>query len=228
MDISVFKSQIDQAGGSLARPNRFQVFIPIGALTANSTTIAQTIQGGDEFPENDGTDWMTDWQLGGNTYYRLAAFCEKSEIPGYQFQTDTQRIYGPQFKFPHMPEWQDVTMSFFVGADWQEKIFFEAWMYMVMDPISNNFNYRVEYGADIMINMYDETDTPQYLVTLISAYPISITSMPISYEDNNSVARLQVTFTYRKAQDYGTVSPTAIPPNTQTLFQNTVSSPPAP
>lgn len=222
MNISTFKSQVDSAGG-LARLNRFQVFVPIAALTAGSANISNAIQSNDEFPSSAGNDWMSDFASGGADYYRLTAFCRETELPGYQFQTDTQRIYGPVFKYPHMPEWADVNMTFYCGADMQEKVFFQAWMYMVMDPESNNFNYRTEYAADMNIVMYDETDTINYIVTLVSAYPIAIGPIQLSYENDNSVATMQVTFTYRKAQDYIGAAGNATIQGQQVTFGSTIS-----
>ena len=180
MNVNTFWATLDDAGG-FNRPNRYQVIIPTQVLSQNSSTIANAINNApDEFAATDATDWLqSNTYSGGSDQYRLTAFCDKSELPGYQFQTDNQRIYGPSFKFPHMPEWADVTMSFMVGADFEERAFFESWMYMVMDPISNNFNYITEYAADIQIWSFDELDNLVYTTTLTRAYPISIGQMQV-------------------------------------------------
>jgi hypothetical protein len=220
--LAVLAGQILAANG-LARLNRFQVSIPTAVLVQNSSTISQAIQAEDEFPQTDGTDWMTDYASGSSDNYRLTAFCEKTELPGYQFQTDVHRIHGPSFKFPHMPEWSDVTMTFIVGADMEEKYFFDAWQFMVMDPGSNNFNYRSEYAVDVTIVSYDETNTDNYDITLVSAYPVSVSPIAYSYEDNNTIAKIQVTFTYKYGKPYEGASGSAAPRGQRQTFQSTIS-----
>lgn len=198
--IQDFQSHIDAASG-LSRLNRYRVFIYAAPLKQGSTTIFNAVNAITQFPETDATDWM-DYSMSDLPNLddlRLTAFCDKTSLPNYQFQTDTQRIYGPQFKFPHMPEWNDVTMSFLIGNDMAEKYFFEAWMYMVMDPESNNFNYQREYTCDIDLVTYDETDNANYWTSLIDAWPIAVNEINLSSDDNNSVAKIQVTFTYKFA-----------------------------
>lgn len=198
VDISRFTAHLSQAGG-LARLNRFEVIIPTRNLQTQSATIAAAVQAQDEFPDMDGTDWFAYNVPDYDAVYRLTAFCQKSTLPGYQYQADSQRIYGPSWKVPHAPEWADVTMEFLMGTDMNEKYFFEAWQYMVMDPISNNFNYLKDYAADVCIVSIDDFDTPQYATWLINAWPISISPIDLSMDNNDSVMRLQVTFTYKYA-----------------------------
>jgi len=218
-----FLANINGAGGSLAHSNRFQVYIPTAVLTASSSAISNAISSTSQFPDTDATDWMYEYADGASDYYRLTAFCDKSELPGYQFQTDTQRIYGPAFKFPHMPEWTDVTMSFLCGSDMEEKYFFDAWQYMVMDPESNNFNYRDEYAVDINVVEYDELNNVNYVITLVSAYPVSISPVPVSYEDNNSVMKLQVTFTYKYGRQFNGAFGNNSPRGVREIFNNTIN-----
>jgi hypothetical protein len=229
--LSNLLSTINTASG-FARPNRFQVFIPTTTLTSASTTISDAIKAWSEFPDTDGTDWMgmelfsvpNSMSTGNMDIIRLSAFCEKTQLPGYQFQTDVQRIYGPGFKFPHMPEWSDITMTFFCGADMKEKFFFDAWMNMVMDPISNNFNYRTEYACNIFIDQYDVLDTVQYEITLWGAYPISVSPISLSYEETNTVMSMEVTFNYQFARTIRSTSAASGTPvmNTQ-VFNQTVT-----
>ncbi len=199
MQIQDLLSQIDIAGG-LTRLNRYQVLIYTAPLRQGSTDIFNSLNALSNFSATDATDWMEYMEMDlDNEALRLTAFCEKTSLPSYQYQTDTQRIYGPQFKFPHMPEWNDITMSFMMGTDMNEKYFFEAWQYMVMDPVSNNFNYQKEYTCDIDIVTFDDKDEANYYTSLIDAWPVAVNEINLASDDNNSVAKLQVTFTYKFA-----------------------------
>jgi len=157
MNILEFVSNINLSGG-LARQNRYDVWIYTKSLVEISNVIARKNKENLLVPE-EAVNWITDY-MGFDMDVEqkaLAAYCERSELPSYQFATESHRIYGPQFKIPHLPEYQDVTMTFVCGADMAEKYFFDAWMYLVMDPITNNFNYLNEYSTNIDIIQYDET-----------------------------------------------------------------------
>jgi len=155
MNINNFIAAISESNG-FAVPNRYQIYIPTAALLQASTTIYNVLNSVSEFPDFQ-TDWMSDYLDTDmkNMSYELTAYCNKSELPGYQFQLETNRHYGPQFKVAHMPEYNDITLTFMCGSAMLERYFFEAWMYMVMDPISNDFNYRDEYATDISIVQYN-------------------------------------------------------------------------
>lgn len=139
----------------------------------------------------------------------LTTFCDKSELPEYQFQLETARHYGPAFKIPHMPEYQDITMTFMCGNEMWERYFFEAWMYMIMDPYTNDFNYKNEYAVGIDLVQYKERATSvnlndyvvdyNYRTTLIDAFPVSIGPQELGYDTNNSIQKIQVTFSYKYA-----------------------------
>lgn len=189
MNVAAFVSSINAAGG-LSRPNRYLVSIYPGSLASNMAGVV-----------NSGVDWLRDYAGLDSLAQgrRLQMFCTKSELPGYQFQTDTQRIYGPAYRFAHAPEYQDLTLTFYVGADMAEKYFWDAWMYLVMDPLTNDFNYSSEYTTDIDILQCDVDDVGTYLTTLVDASPVSLGSLQQAFDNNNQVHRLDVTLTFKAA-----------------------------
>jgi hypothetical protein len=155
-------SRINSSSG-LARQNKYQVTIPTATLLANSDDIYNKLQQLGE-GSTDTVNWMRDYldtdiqDMG----LRLSAFCDKTEIPGIQLQTDTVGgVYGPSFKFPHRVEYSDITMTFLCGADMAERYFFDAWMYLISDPTTNDFNYTAEYVVDIDIAQYNDFTSVQ-------------------------------------------------------------------
>jgi hypothetical protein len=270
LSINDFQAQISASDG-FAKQNRFQVFLPTILIGQMSSRISQA-QIARGVPS--GWDWMgRDWYNGdmSATALELAAYCEKSELPSYQFQLETVRHYGPSFKIPHMPEYQDITMTFMCGSGMWERYFFDAWMYMVMDPFSNDFNYKDEYAMDIdIVQYYDEAtsmsggglissegfvkegttyfSTPivggnslstgrlntedydtmdvdyNYMTTLVDAFPVAINAQELGYDINNSIQKVQVTFSYKFAVPFGGKGSTTGTParGRQDLFQQTV------
>lgn len=155
MNINDFMATLSAADG-IARQNRYRVIIPTDLLTLRSNDIWSAIENSGVYDQP--TDWVSDFmdvdmQACG---IELMAFCEHSQLPGYQFATVENRHYGPAFKVPHLPQYQEVTMTFMCGATMWERYLFDTWMYMVMDPLSNDFNYMSEYAVDIDIVQYPD------------------------------------------------------------------------
>jgi hypothetical protein len=160
MDINGFISTLAGADG-IARQNKYTVLIPTTLLASNSSHINTANSDVLEFGDIEATDWSSEY-LGVDMQkmgMELTALCERSQLPSYQFAVTTNRHYGPAFKVPHLPEYQDVTMSFICGGNMSERAFFDTWMYLVMDPVTNNFNYIHEYALDIDIVQYKERAT---------------------------------------------------------------------
>jgi len=176
-NINDFLSKVGEAGG-FARQNRYEVYIPCRLLSTKSSDIHVKQE---SYVNTQGItfDWINDYygvDLA-QTEMRLSAFCDKAQLPSYQFQLETVRHYGPQFKIPHMPEYQDITLTFMCGADMFERYFFDAWMYMVMDPITNDFNFKDEYALDIdIVQYYDQATTETAVGQQGSSYSLAGTS----------------------------------------------------
>lgn len=264
LDIAGFRAMMSSAG--YAVPNRYDIRIPTLVLANRSQQIFQANSAILEFSD-EATDWISDY-FGSDPAamgLELQAYCEKAELPSYQFQMETQRHYGPSFKIPHMPEYQDITMTFLCGQQMLERYFFESWMYMVMDPETNNFNYIDEYALDIDILQYpDVADqsadntfatagnaligalggigatnaftlsvSPNYFTTLVDAFPIAIAAQELAYDSNNTLQKLQVTFTYKFAVPFngkGAVTGRSVRSGTgyNTTFSNTITPPSPP
>ena len=238
MDISGFRALVNSAG--YAVQNRYDVRIPTLVLANRSAQIFEANSAKLEFSD-EATDWINDY-FGADPSdmgLELQAYCERTELPSYQFQMQTQRHYGPSFQIPHMPEYKDITMTFMCGDKMLERYFFDSWMYLVMDPTTNNFNYIDEYALDIDILQYPdhaedasgETVAPNYFTTLIDAFPISIAAQELAYDANNTIQKVQVTFTYKFAVPFsgkGAITGRSIrnASGYNTAFTNTVKSTP--
>lgn len=177
---------------SFSRTNRFRVEIMIGNLFQN---LDQTVG-----PPGYNQDWAQ-W-FGGKdaseTARRLMFYCFSAEIPGVSYQTDENRYYGSQFKIPYMPQYNDVDLEFYVGDDMFERWFFEGWMHSVMDPQTQDFNYISEYSTNIDILQMDINSNDTYWCTLLEAYPIAVNQMKLSWDSDNEIHRITVTFTYKR------------------------------
>ena len=164
--ISKFRSTFQK---DLARPNRFDVFIPIPVplLPYYSSGASQ-----------------------------LSLRCEQSELPSRALATADRKIGSvPVQKFPYLSLYNDINLTFLVSGDMTEKLFFDAWL-NIINPTSNfNFNYKKDYCTEIVIRQYDMSNNLTYDVLLIDAYPIAVNQLDLDWS-NDGVHKLSVVFAY--------------------------------
>lgn len=152
---------------------------------------------------------------------KLILLCSDATLPGSSFATHESNndFHGTTERFAYRRNYDDrIDLSFYVDAtDYFSIRFFETWMkYIAYESISGytqterpgtkepNFYYRFKYpdGAggyrkDSALSVVKfERDYKQRMVyEFIKPYPISIQSMPVSY-DSSSLLKCTVSMTY--------------------------------
>lgn len=208
---SLFFSNIRKHDGP-ARPCRFMVVLPIPPYIGNfvSMTLLQqildlggTIQDlttnfinglfGDENSQSQTSDPAI-------TRY-LSMQCDTAELPGVSLQTADAKIYGPTYKIPYQKQYNDTTLSFIATNDFYERKLFDRWIEAIMPPDTNNLRFpksqNSRYLTDITIIQFDEFIKQIYAVKLIDAFPVSVSSMPLSWGDDG-IHRVSVNFAYQR------------------------------
>jgi hypothetical protein len=153
----------------LARPNKFDVFIPIPVGLAPYLTVSRALN------------------------YR----CESTDLPGRAIATTTQKIYGPEEKFPYQTTYNDINLTFICTDKMEEKNFFDAWLEYINPSVTFNFKYKEKYAVNVRINQYDVRNKVSYSVDLVEAFPIGINEMPLDWS-SDGYHKLTVTFAYTK------------------------------
>jgi len=153
----------------LARPNKFDVFIPIPVGLAPYLTITRALN------------------------YR----CESTDLPGRALATTSQKIYGPEEKYPYQTTYNDINLTFICTDKMEEKNFFDAWLEYINPSVTFNFKYKQKYAVNLRINQYDVRNKVSYSVDLVEAFPIGINEMPLDWS-SDGYHKLTVTFAYTK------------------------------
>ena len=129
----------------------------------------------------------------------LALQCEAAELPGKSLSTADVKIYGPAFKVPYQTIYGDISFTFLCTNDFYERKLFDKWIECIMPPDTNNLRYpkgeNTRYLSDITIMQFDEFIKQIYAIKLIDAFPVTISSMPLSWSDDN-FHRVTVSFAY--------------------------------
>lgn len=157
----------------LARPNRFDVFIPIPLVMAPFFS---------------------------NMNEQFSLRCEMTEMPGRTFATTERKIGSvPIQKFPYQSVYNDLQMTFIVSGDMKEKLFFDEWMELINPSIHYNFRYKVDYCIDIGITQYDMQNNETYRAVLIDAFPLAVSQLDLDWS-SDGYHKLSVVFAYSQWQ----------------------------
>jgi hypothetical protein len=130
---------------------------------------------------------------------KLALFCERTEIPGINLDTNPIRTYGEVRQSVYDKVYDQTTMSFYVDNDFTVKRLFDTWVDKIYNPTTKHLSYPDTYTTnEIRIFIQDKEDKNRYVVTLHQAYVKTVSAMPLSY-DSKDVLRLNVTLVYKYA-----------------------------
>tara|TARA_B100000902_G_scaffold190411_1_gene182051 strand:- start:713 stop:1570 length:858 start_codon:yes stop_codon:yes gene_type:complete len=144
----------------------------------------------------------------------LGLLCNSAELPATSFatsQVEGQRM-GIVEKMAHTRVFTDATFTFYVDSDYRALEFFELWHEFIAsgshygsnsDQIDrthiayyHRMQYPEEYKVDtIRIQKFNKDHFRSVEYTFLNAFPVAVSSMPVSYDGNN-VLECQVTFTY--------------------------------
>jgi len=153
----------------VARPNRFDVMIPIPIKL------------------------MAYYGTAKNLTFR----CETAELPSVTYETLEQKIYGPTEKYPHQKNYNDSTFTFMVSDDMSERLFFDAWMELMNPSSTYDFPYKADYATSIIVNQYDMSGNLTYSVTLEDAFPVSVNQLDLDWSSIDTYHKLSVVFSYK-------------------------------
>lgn len=138
----------------------------------------------------------------------LTLSCSEASLPGSSLATHeiNNDFTGVTERHAYRRQYDDrIDFTFYVDHDHKIIKFFETWMSWIVgedqfvEQAKYNYSYRVKFPEDYRVDLHvqkfekDYTNYSEY--TFIGAYPISISSMPISY-DSSQLLKCTVSFSY--------------------------------
>lgn len=156
--------------------------------------------------------------VSGDIYDLLTFSCSEASLPGASFAThDVDNDYtGVTERIAYRMLYDSrADFTFYVDSDYNIIKFFETWRsYIANEQFaqgleSNTFNYRVNFPTDYRNDIYivkferntgskiNEKKSIPLVYTFKDAYPLSISSMPVSY-DSSQLLKCTVSFTYTR------------------------------
>jgi len=141
----------------------------------------------------------------------ISVSCSEASLPGSSLATHeiNNDHTGVTERHVYRRQYDDrASFTFYVDHDYNIIYFFENWMSFIVNEQfaegleSEDFFYRVNFPKDykttIMINKFERDYSGRILkYDFINAYPISIDSMPVSY-DSSQLLKCTVSFNYSR------------------------------
>ena len=147
--INKFRSFVSSAEG-LARPNRFIAIVNLpSSLKGTHDPDLGAIARGFEFAEYSAQSSATH-KLNNTIRERLFFFCDSASLPARNsMDEDKGMLYGPERKIARGLGFEDITLTFYMGQQMVEKMLFESWQNLAINPFTFNANYYDEYVGSI-------------------------------------------------------------------------------
>jgi len=152
----------------------------------------------------------------GNFNRDLFYYTQAGELPGVTFATaDAVRRYGygPVEKFAFLPVFQDLSLTFIMDGQGENRKFFDNWMAAIGNFYNPNgvtadtnpqngfqpyeLEYKQNYVVDVNITVYNEVADTILIYTLKDAFPVSVSGSSLSWASQNELMSVGVTFTFR-------------------------------
>lgn len=192
--IDNLKSTIAKKGG-VAMQNRFQVFFQ--PPTANSM---KALLNSD--PRSLVGDLAKNALAGGSPANiipdprDISILCESVNLPGRQITTIDYQADRQAIKIPYSAINEDVTMSFILTNDYYMKKLFDSWLSGVFDMKRYRAGYKKDFTTDVVIQQLNQQNIPVYGVRLEGAFPVTVSSINLDNNSENTIQKLNVTLSY--------------------------------
>ena len=137
--------------------------------------------------------------------------CENTSLPTRSIQASEKLIYGTSYQMPYKHAYGEISMTFYLTENMITKKAFDTWMNKIVDPITGDLGYYKDYTCDIKISKYRSTSEDvntdsDYSVKLLKAWPSIVAEVAVSHSAGGEIAKLPVTFQYKKWVDSETAA----------------------
>lgn len=127
----------------------------------------------------------------------ILMFCESCPLPGVNISSSPARTYGEIREMPYERMYGDVNLSFYVDNSMIVKRMFDKWANeSIQDVKTRDFNYYVDYTADLDIHVYDVGANMRYTVTLHECWPKMVGQIELSNVSRDFM-KLPVSLNYK-------------------------------
>jgi len=122
--------------------------------------------------------------------------CENASFPGKQILTADYGLLRQTEKIPIGYMNEEVTFTFLLTNQYSMKRIFESWLDKVLDMNRYRVAYKNEYSTDVTIEQLDRDNSAVYKVTLMEAFPITLSAIGFDNAAESSVQKMTVSMAF--------------------------------
>lgn len=126
----------------------------------------------------------------------LSLLCESCTFPGRQILSTDFSVWRNENKVPTGYSDEDVTCVFHLTNDYYVKDLFDQWLRAILNPDTYLVEYTPNFSKTVLLQQLNEFDQPVYEVELPYAWPVSVNSIELNNDSDNTIQKLTVVFTY--------------------------------
>lgn len=127
----------------------------------------------------------------------LTLFVRRVNIPGTQIETKEYLSDRTPIDMPITYKNSPLKISFMCDPTYKHRQYFEEWMHAVINPVSMTAGFYDEFISNIKIKTFDVTGNIRSIMELTECYPVDVSDIELSYDEESSVVTFDVTFTYK-------------------------------
>ena len=130
---------------------------------------------------------------------KISLRAQNVTLPGRNLATTQEsNVYGPDREIVEGVTYaDDISMSFQASSGLDERVFFENWQRQAFNEKTWNIGYYNDYIGTIEMYVLDKQEQRRYGIKLWEVFPKTIGSNDLSYDANDTLMLLPVSFTFR-------------------------------
>lgn len=129
----------------------------------------------------------------------LGMVCERIVLPGTDIETIQSDKLTYSDELPKTEGQKRAVFTLLCSADGGEYQAFRAWKDLVLNSRTRKAGFWEQYaeGQDITITLYNSYVEPKTDIILRDCYPVNISGLTVSYQDDNQIMKFDVTCVVR-------------------------------
>lgn len=203
-NVSDFKSKIAEVGG-LAKANKFAVMISPPPWTA---AVGDSLSDSATAPFN------------------LRFLCDTTNLPGKNLNTIDYmpQGFGAVHKIPIGVTHDPLSLTFLMDGNHLVMKFFQLWLQEIIntgssfdgplasykDRTDHEMSYKSNYASSLVISFFSDDGTSILKYHFKDAYPVQIGSVALGWEQNDTIAKLPIEFSYSTYTVFKDTLPTKV------------------
>lgn len=203
-NVGDFKAKLTEFGG-LAKANKFMVLITPPQWTGNVSDGLYVTQGDEA---------------------NLRFLCDTTNLPGKNLNTIDYmpQGFGAIHKTPTGVTHDPLNLTFLMDGNHKVMRFFQLWMQEIIntgsafdgtlatykDRTDHEISYKTNYTTNVIITFFSDDGTSTLEYYFADAYPVQVGSVQLGWEQNDTIAKLPVEFTYSSYTVFHNTLPTKV------------------